>query len=58
MVRSAFASVENLLTLDGLRKCIRPLASQPFLATRPCWRVGKDRVERIWRREGLKVPQK
>jgi putative transposase len=22
------------------------------------WRVGKDRVERIWRREGLKVPQK
>ena len=22
------------------------------------WRVGKGRVERIWRREGLKVPQK
>jgi transposase InsO family protein len=22
------------------------------------WPVGKDRVERIWRREGLKVPQK
>ena len=22
------------------------------------WQVGKDRVERIWRREGLKVPQK
>ena len=22
------------------------------------WAVGKDRVERIWRREGLKVPQK
>jgi len=22
------------------------------------WEVGKDRVERIWRREGLKVPQK
>jgi putative transposase len=22
------------------------------------WRVGRDRVERIWRREGLKVPQK
>jgi hypothetical protein len=20
------------------------------------WNVGKDRVERIWRREGLKVP--
>ena len=22
------------------------------------WQVGKDRVQRIWRREGLKVPQK
>jgi len=22
------------------------------------WQVGQDRVERIWRREGLKVPQK
>ena len=22
------------------------------------WHVGKDRVERIWRREGLKVPQR
>ena len=22
------------------------------------WKVGKDRVPRIWRREGLKVPQK
>jgi putative transposase len=22
------------------------------------WRIGKDRVERIWRREGLKVRQK
>jgi hypothetical protein len=22
------------------------------------WQVGKDRVERIWRREGLKVPQR
>ena len=21
------------------------------------WPVGKDRVERIWRRDGLKVPQ-
>jgi putative transposase len=21
------------------------------------WQVGKDRVERIWRREGLKVPR-
>jgi transposase InsO family protein len=22
------------------------------------WQVGRDRVQRIWRREGLKVPQK
>ena len=22
------------------------------------WEVGKDRAQRIWRREGLKVPQK
>ncbi|GJE52884.1 IS3 family transposase ISMdi3 [Methylobacterium tardum] len=22
------------------------------------WQVGKDRVQRIWRREGLKAPQK
>ena len=28
------------------------------LLPRAGWRVGKDRVERIWRREGLKVPQK
>jgi putative transposase len=28
------------------------------LLRRASWRVGKDRVERIWRREGLKVPQK
>jgi transposase InsO family protein len=28
------------------------------LLQRTGWKVGKDRVERIWRREGLKVPQK
>jgi putative transposase len=28
------------------------------LLQRAGWQVGKDRVERIWRREGLKVPQK
>jgi len=28
------------------------------LLKRAGWQVGKDRVERIWRREGLKVPQK
>ena len=28
------------------------------LLKRDGWQVGKDRVERIWRREGLKVPQK
>ena len=35
MVRSVFASAEMLLTHSGLRKCIRPLASRPLLATRP-----------------------
>ena len=28
------------------------------LLQRDGWQVGKDRVQRIWRREGLKVPQK
>jgi putative transposase len=28
------------------------------LPKRDGWQVGKDRVERIWRREGLKVPQR
>jgi putative transposase len=28
------------------------------LLNREGWKVGKDRVERIWRREGLKVPKK
>jgi hypothetical protein len=35
MVRSVFASAGSLLTHSGLRKCIRPLASRPLLATRP-----------------------
>jgi putative transposase len=35
MVRSFFASAGLLLTHSGLRKCIRPLASRPLLATRP-----------------------
>ena len=30
-----FASAGSLLTHSGLRKCIRPLASRPLLATRP-----------------------
>jgi transposase InsO family protein len=28
------------------------------LLKRDGWQVGKDRVERIWRRKGLKIPQK
>ena len=28
------------------------------LLQREGWQVGEDRVERIWRQEGLKVPQK
>ena len=52
---------------DALTRAIVALASQygrygyrriTALLQRAGWRVGKDRVERIWRREGLKVPQK
>ncbi len=52
---------------DALTQAIVQLASQygrygyrriTALLKRAGWRVGKDRVERIWRREGLKVPQK
>jgi putative transposase len=52
---------------DALTEAIVELASQygrygyrriTALLKREGWQVGKDRVERIWRREGLKVPQK
>jgi transposase InsO family protein len=52
---------------DELTRAIVTLASQygrygyrriTALLRRAGWSVGKDRVERIWRREGLKVPKK
>ena len=52
---------------DALTTAILQLASQygrygyrriTALLKRAGWQVGKDRVERIWRREGLKVPKK
>ena len=52
---------------DGLTKAIIELASQygrygyqriAALLRSAGWQVGKDRVQRIWRREGLKVPVK
>jgi len=52
---------------DALTRAIITLASQygrygyrriTALLKQAGWPVGKDRVERIWRREGLKVPQK
>jgi putative transposase len=52
---------------DGLTRAIITLASQygrygyrriTALLQAAGWQVGKDRVQRIWRREGLKVPQK
>lgn len=52
---------------DQLTKAVVTLASQygrygyrriTALLRTAAWRVGKDRVQRIWRREGLKVPQK
>jgi putative transposase len=51
---------------DALTRAITDLATQygrygyrriTALLKRDGWQVGKDRVERIWRREGLKVPQ-
>jgi len=51
---------------DRLTQAILILASQygrygyrriTALLKRAGWKIGKDRVERIWRREGLKVPQ-
>ena len=51
---------------DALTETIVALASEygrygyrriTALVQRAGWRVGKDRVQRIWRREGLKVPQ-
>ncbi|MEO6965395.1 MAG: IS3 family transposase [Acidobacteriaceae bacterium] len=52
---------------DALTRAIIELASHygrygyrriTALLKRDGWQVGKDRVERIWRREGLKVPKK
>ncbi len=52
---------------DGLTRDIIALASEygrygyrriTALLQARGWAVGKDRVQRIWRREGLKVPQK
>jgi len=52
---------------DVLTRAIITLASQygrygyrriTALLRSAGWEVGKDRVQRIWRREGLKVPQK
>ena len=52
---------------DALTRAIITLASQygrygyrriTVLLREAGWQVGRDRVERIWRREGLKVPQK
>ena len=52
---------------DTLTQGIVTLASQygrygyrriTALLRRAGWQVGKDRVERIWRREGLKVSKK
>ena len=52
---------------DGLTRAILQLASAygrygyrriTALLRTAGWAVGKDRVQRIWRREGLKIPQK
>ena len=52
---------------DRLTQAIVALASQygrygyrriTALLVRAGWKVGKDRIERIWRCEGLKVPKR
>jgi putative transposase len=52
---------------DALTRAVLALATRygrygyrriTALLQRAGWQVGKDRVQRIWRREGLKVPQK
>ncbi len=52
---------------DALTRAIIALASEygrygyrrvTALLQAAGWQVGKDRVQRIWRREGHKVPQK
>jgi putative transposase len=52
---------------DALTRAVIELASQysrygyrriTALLQRSGWQVGKGRVERIWRREGLKVPKR
>ena len=56
-----------MLDEDALTRAIVALATQygrygyrriTALLRSAGWEVGKDRVQRIWRREGLKVPQK
>ena len=52
---------------DALTRAIIQLASEygrygdrriTVLLQRAGWNVGRDRVQRIWRREGLRVPEK
>ena len=52
---------------DGLTRAVIALASEygrygyrrvTALLQADGWRVGKDRVQRIWRREGLNVPSR
>ena len=47
----------------GTQCCVPTVRAEEDALTRAIlqvagWRVGKDRVQRIWRREGLKVPHK
>jgi hypothetical protein len=48
-----WAAVTSLITTEASKSSETVIAFRMF---KP-WQVGEDRVERIWRREGLKVPQ-
>lgn len=58
-LRSGAANPSESAT-SRLRSLHRPFARRLFQdkLREAGWNVVKDRVERIWRREGLKVPQK
>ena len=63
LLRQVEVSVANGKTLAQARKEAEIVEQTYYrwitaLLRRTGWQVGKDRFERIWRREGLKVPKK
>src|SRR5260370_30345421 len=57
-LRELRTSKSNLTYCAARQSCLDGYRRITALLQRDGWQVGKDRVQRIWRREGLKVPQK